>query len=362
MEKKAESKEQNTFTRIYNILKACTKVNVVQRTIIGLIMLQAFIFLCKGYQIYIMIFTVFLTLGICHEIILLAKKPGKPLALHSLQVIFMVLIVYMSQVLPLFTKLYPVLYSFSLIAKSRAILFSAYACVFMVTILSFRKYNLSSQLLIFSMCHLAAYILGLCCAYACLNIKKGSFYFFYPCILVISNDIFAYIIGKWIGKTPLYPLSPKKTIEGFIGASFFTFLVGIFMCYLKVHRNFMPDDFDSLMILPFRTNAWRLNIPVIYLHNLVFSAFASFVAPFAGFLASAIKRAFKKKDFGSVIPGHGGLTDRMDCQLLMVFFTHFYLKMCFKTRGESVNSLCDYILKNFDYSEIRGIINKLIGA
>lgn len=50
------------------------------------------------------------------------------------------------------------------------------------------------------------------------------------------------------------------------------------------------------------------------LHLLVMSCFASLVAPFGGFFASGFKRAFDIKDFGHSIPGHGGMTDRMDCQ------------------------------------------------
>jgi CDP-diglyceride synthetase len=49
-------------------------------------------------------------------------------------------------------------------------------------------------------------------------------------------------------------------------------------------------------------------------HLLVMACFASLVAPFGGFFASGFKRAFNIKDFGSSIPGHGGMTDRMDCQ------------------------------------------------
>jgi phosphatidate cytidylyltransferase len=50
----------------------------------------------------------------------------------------------------------------------------------------------------------------------------------------------------------------------------------------------------------------------------VIALFASLVAPFGGFFASGFKRALKIKDFADVIPGHGGVTDRMDCQILMV--------------------------------------------
>jgi phosphatidate cytidylyltransferase len=59
-------------------------------------------------------------------------------------------------------------------------------------------------------------------------------------------------------------------------------------------------------------------------HAVFFALFASLVAPFGGFFASAIKRAFKIKDFDSFIPGHGGVTDRMDCQMIMSLFAYVY--------------------------------------
>jgi phosphatidate cytidylyltransferase len=63
------------------------------------------------------------------------------------------------------------------------------------------------------------------------------------------------------------------------------------------------------------------NVYPIQIHALWLGLFASCVAPFGGFLASAIKRAYGIKDFDSVIPGHGGLTDRFDCQFLMALCT-----------------------------------------
>ena len=64
--------------------------------------------------------------------------------------------------------------------------------------------------------------------------------------------------------------------------------------------------------------------PVI-LHAFLMSIFASVIGPFGGFFASGFKRAFKIKDFGDVIPGHGGFMDRFDCQLLMGTFVNAYI-------------------------------------
>lgn len=62
----------------------------------------------------------------------------------------------------------------------------------------------------------------------------------------------------------------------------------------------------------------------VQLHALLLATFASLIAPFGGFFASGFKRAFKIKDFADSIPGHGGLTDRMDCQVMMGFFVYLY--------------------------------------
>lgn len=59
----------------------------------------------------------------------------------------------------------------------------------------------------------------------------------------------------------------------------------------------------------------------IQIHAVVLGMFASLVAPFGGYLASGIKRAYGVKDFDSIIPGHGGVMDRMDCQLIMALYT-----------------------------------------
>jgi len=53
--------------------------------------------------------------------------------------------------------------------------------------------------------------------------------------------------------------------------------------------------------------------------------FAAIIAPFGGFFASGFKRALRVKDFGDSIPGHGGLTDRMDCQVVMAVFSYIYI-------------------------------------
>lgn len=60
-------------------------------------------------------------------------------------------------------------------------------------------------------------------------------------------------------------------------------------------------------------------------HIAIIGLIASLIGPFGGFFASGLKRSIKIKDFANLIPGHGGVADRMDCQVIIGTFTYFYL-------------------------------------
>lgn len=77
------------------------------------------------------------------------------------------------------------------------------------------------------------------------------------------------------------------------------------------------------------------------LHSLALSLFSSIIGPFGGFFASGFKRAFKIKDFGDLIPGHGGMMDRFDCQLLMATFVNVYISSFIA--APNINSLLHMI-------------------
>lgn len=71
------------------------------------------------------------------------------------------------------------------------------------------------------------------------NILEGLIWFFVPASLVICNDVFAYIWGKTIGRTPLISLSPKKTVEGFVGAFWTTLLFSLLWGSLFMRFKYM---------------------------------------------------------------------------------------------------------------------------
>ena len=68
-----------------------------------------------------------------------------------------------------------------------------------------------------------------------------------------------------------------------------------------------------------------LKMRMFQLHCFWIAAFASICAPWGGFFASGLKRAFKIKDFGDIIPGHGGFLDRFDCHLAISGFVWVYI-------------------------------------
>ena len=83
-------------------------------------------------------------------------------------------------------------------------------------------------------------------------------------------------------------------------------------------------------------------------HVIIMACFASLIAPFGGFFASGFKRAFKIKDFGQSIPGHGGITDRMDCQFLMGLFSYMYYQSFIRSSTLSVGSVLQTAIYNLN--------------
>jgi phosphatidate cytidylyltransferase len=114
-------------------------------------------------------------------------------------------------------------------------------------------------------------------------------------LLIWTNDTFAYLSGRFLGKTKLFErISPKKTWEGTLGGVFFTLLAGYFMGHWGTGH-------DHIF--------WIIS--------------AGIVAPcaiFGDLLESLFKRSFTLKDSGSILPGHGGILDRFDATLLTVPF------------------------------------------
>ena len=194
------------------------------------------------------------------------------------------------------------------------------------------------------------------------NVFEGMIWFFLPAALVITNDIFAYICGITFGRTPLIAISPKKTMEGFIGAWICTIVFGFLLTNVLMNSKYFicpvndlgANLWTGLECAPnpvFKTTPYQLPewthisrtiwVEPIQFHVFVLASFASLIAPFGGFFASGLKRSFNIKDFGDSIPGHGGMTDRMDCQFIMGTLTYMYYQSFIAVYKTSVGSIIE---------------------
>ncbi|HIX66694.1 MAG TPA: phosphatidate cytidylyltransferase [Candidatus Anaerostipes excrementavium] len=120
-----------------------------------------------------------------------------------------------------------------------------------------------------------------------------------------GNDTFAYCVGMLIGKHKMTPeLSPKKSIEGLIGGILGAVLLGaIYGLYIKAKLRL---SFDPVMMFP------------------IFCGVGALISVVGDLAASAIKRDAGIKDYGTLIPGHGGILDRFD-SILLIAPVVFYL-------------------------------------
>lgn len=151
--------------------------------------------------------------------------------------------------------------------------------------------------------------------YKSLGFKFGhsTCLFVYVVLGTICTDIGAYFFGVFFGKHKLNPrISPKKTWEGFYGGCIFSFVFsaafGIIMAAVKypLLPSLAIDNFGWLWIL-------------------LISAVMPLIANLGDFAFSAIKRGFGIKDFSNLLPGHGGILDRMDSLLFVSGFVAIML-------------------------------------
>ena len=116
-------------------------------------------------------------------------------------------------------------------------------------------------------------------------------------ILTWTFDTFAFIVGVKFGKNRILPsVSPKKSWEGFIGGLFFCVLAGF------ISQHYFRDYFENIS----------------YITIIILSFILPFTATIGDFIESYYKRQAGVKDSGTLIPGHGGILDRMDAFMITI--------------------------------------------
>ncbi|KAK1378337.1 Phosphatidate cytidylyltransferase [Heracleum sosnowskyi] len=255
-----------------------------------------------------------------------------------------------------------------------------YIAGFMWFILTLKKKMYKYQFGQYAWTHMILIVVFTQSSFTVANIFEGIFWFLLPASLIVINDIAAYVFGFFFGKTPLIKLSPKKTWEGFIGASVTTIISAFVLAnvlgqsqWLTCPRKdlstgwlhcdpgplFKPEYFAVPGWFPDWFPWKEIQVLPVQWHALLLGLFASIIAPFGGFFASGFKRAFKIKDFGDSIPGHGGMTDRMDCQMVMAVFAYIYHQSFVTPQTVSVEMILDQILMNLSFEEQRALYTKL---
>ena len=119
-------------------------------------------------------------------------------------------------------------------------------------------------------------------------------------LAAFGQDTFAYFTGYFLGKHKMAPnISPKKTIEGAVGGVIgSTILCGVFGWFV-----YRPE----------------------FVHCLIIGFVGAFFGMAGDLIASAFKRKMGIKDYGNLIPGHGGVLDRFDSVILVAPFVYYYI-------------------------------------
>ncbi|EFO64545.1 Phosphatidate cytidylyltransferase [Giardia lamblia P15] len=165
------------------------------------------------------------------------------------------------------------------------------------------------------------------------TVQKDGMYFYLPSVLVVANDTFAYILGKLLGRHSLVRVSPSKTWEGYIGAGIATLIFSHFWAIPLIEK-FGGEVFKSRLDADAAIQAATMaaaatkaathgafllgnnQLSRMYICCMLLALWISIVGPVGGMLASLAKRCAKIKNFSNLIPGHGGVIDRIDCHIL----------------------------------------------
>ena len=152
---------------------------------------------------------------------------------------------------------------------------------------------------------------------------SGRAFFFTALLISVLTDIFALVFGKLFGKRFIYPsISPNKTLEGTLLGLVVPSFLFIFSGYL-----FIEEEIFGLKVL----SEFLIISPFIdsfgYVITFFIILFCSLASIFGDLLASKCKRLLGIKDFGNLLPGHGGVLDRIDSHIICipVFFIFYSL-------------------------------------
>lgn len=189
-----------------------------------------------------------------------------------------------------------------------AVLIAAMMCMLAVYVVTYPKYHANQiMLLVFGVCYVT---LMLSYVYRVRILDGGIYSVWLIFVGSWGSDTCAYCVGKLVGKHKLpSKLSPNKTIEGCVGGVAGAALIGA--VYAKVFA-------DSLTMFQEPVLAFA-----------VIGAVSSVISQIGDLAASGIKRNYDIKDYGKLIPGHGGILDRFDSVIFIAPAVYYLLTFLF---------------------------------
>ncbi len=143
----------------------------------------------------------------------------------------------------------------------------------------------------------------------------GAIWTIYTLLAVWAGDIFAYFIGKSLGRHSMSPeISPKKTWEGAVASILASVIVGALWFQ---HAPGISSALLRIGLIERRDGMFGLEQPQLW-PIILLSAVVNIAAQLGDLVESLIKRGAGVKDSGTILPGHGGMLDRIDAMLFAV--------------------------------------------
>lgn len=133
------------------------------------------------------------------------------------------------------------------------------------------------------------------------GMPNGNILIWYAILAAWGTDVFAYFVGKSIGKHKFSKVSPKKSVEGCIGGTIGAVILMLLYTYIA-------------------NKYWGMNYS--YYMVAIIGAILSLIGQIGDFAASSIKRSVEIKDYSNLIPGHGGMLDRIDSLIFLAPFAY----------------------------------------
>lgn len=208
---------------------------------------------------------------------------------------------YLSCILIAFLHIIPKEYLLYTVILSTSVLI---AILFIQVVLSSMKTSvIDIMITFFGICYIVFFLSFIALLH---GIQNGKYLIWFILIAAWGTDTCAYFVGSKFGKHKFTKISPKKSIEGCIGGTIGALVI--------------------TLIYTFAINK-IVGMQISYIYIALIGLILSILSQIGDLSASSIKRAMEIKDFGNLIPGHGGMLDRIDSIIFIAPFSYFLLTL-----------------------------------